>query len=151
MDRKTVTFFIPVNLDSSKIVLEIRLIRLMEIKMNLSEFVEASLVEIIKGVEQAIKKTRRENHTAVVSPSNEHANYSDIREINFDIAVTVQEENTTKGSSGIKIFSANLGMSGEIGSTNTQISRMTFSIPIAWPSVKINQYPSRGVVNGLQM
>lgn len=110
--------------------------------MDLSEFVKSSLVQIIRGVSDAIAETQNDPSRAVINPSLERSTHSNPKEVIFDVAVTVQEENGMKGAGGIKVFGAEIGIDGGKKLSNTAVSRLTFSIPVAWPSVAQKQFPN---------
>jgi len=108
--------------------------------MDLSDFVKSSLVQIIHGVSAAIKETQSDPSRAVINPALSHSTHSDPKEVIFDVAVTVHEEAGTKGSGGIKVFGAQIGVGGDKNLSNTAVSRISFSVPVAWPSVAKKQY-----------
>lgn len=90
----------------------------------------------------AIEQTAKMPHNTriAINPASPITNHSSPKDITFDIALSVQEETSMSGSGGIKIFSVKIGADAKNGSTNQQVSRVTFSIPVAWPSVIIHEY-----------
>lgn len=102
--------------------------------MDVKEFVSETLKEIIDGVVEAQKDT--EGKGAVVVP------YSTPNEkVGFDIAVTVAEGKETGGKAGISVWSIGAGVSGKSESSNTTVSRITFSVLVSLP--KGNERPPR--------
>ncbi len=119
--------------------------------MNLSEFVKDCLLEISSGINMAIEETSKmanKNRTAI-NPASQNTNHSPPKDITFDIALSVQEENSASGSAGIRIFSVKIGADAKNGVTNQQVSRVTFSIPVAWPSVVINEHKPISSFSGI--
>lgn len=106
--------------------------------MNLSDFVSDTLVEIMTGVVSAQKRWGEGGEKGHINPL--WGGYTDgaksIREVNFDVAVTVSDSESGDAKGGIKV----LGI-GEIGATtkgetvNSRVSRIAFSVPIAPPIV----------------
>lgn len=110
--------------------------------MDLAEFVKSSIVQIIQGVSHAIEETRGNSARAVINPTLQHASHGDINAISFDVAVTVQEEAGIKGSGGIKVFGAQIGVGADKTLSNTAVSRLSFSVPVALPSIAKERYPT---------
>ncbi|TAL40007.1 MAG: hypothetical protein EPN97_01295 [Alphaproteobacteria bacterium] len=107
--------------------------------MDLSDFVKSSLVEIIKGVAEAINETQGQNHRGVVNPALGHTSHSNAEPVNFDIAVTIEETGDVKAPGHIRVLGGRASADGKIA-TNTAVSRISFAVPVAWPSVATEQY-----------
>lgn len=108
--------------------------------MNLQDFVKSSIVEIIRGIDAAISETSHEGSRAVINPAPSESQHADPNEITFDVAVTVQEDATKGGGASINIFSTKIGVGGDKATSNTAVSRLSFTVPVAWPSVAVGQY-----------
>ena len=54
-----------------------------------------------------------------------------VRDVEFDVALTVGSETSGGGRAGIKVFSAEIGGSAEKAKTKEQVSRVKFAIPLA--------------------
>lgn len=112
--------------------------------MKLEDFIKATLVEIVSGIEEAKEITSSSN--ALVSPpvnlSNE-VKYDDnfiktedgkaASLVTFDIAITI--ESSEGGSAKIGVIGSvlNLGAEGRSDTSNSQSSRLRFSIPVLLP------------------
>ncbi len=90
--------------------------------MELKEFVKNILIEIDEAISDARTKTDRD---ISFSKSNDEK-----RTVEFDIAVTVENEKVKSGGGGIKVFSAEIG--GKLNSVNknSTVSRISFGVDI---------------------
>ena len=116
--------------------------------MDLSEFVQVSLVQIARGIEAANSELKTDTD-ALINPRNlavnsgSGANYGYVTEttkylrivelVEFDVALNVQEQNEKSGKFGISVGSVGLGVGGKNTESNTSQSRIRFKIPVAWP------------------
>ena len=55
------------------------------------------------------------------------------RDVDFDVALTVTEGTGTKGGIGIVAGAFALGSTGQSTAQNSSVSRVQFSVPIAFP------------------
>lgn len=112
--------------------------------MELKEFIKAAITDITGAISDLQNEL---NNGAVVSPSMPHpistktvsqdgANRM-ISNIDFDVAITVGNVDTITGKAkaGIQILAAK--MSGENESRTEHVSRMTFSIPVIYPTARV--------------
>lgn len=111
--------------------------------MQLSEFVTESLKQICAGVSDAKKAaaeygfqinpwiTSGKSDTTGVLVDRETK--TPLQIVEFDVAVTTAESEKSKGGAGI--FVAGFGLGGQLqaDATNTVVSRIKFSVPIAFP------------------
>jgi hypothetical protein len=108
--------------------------------MNLDEFVEATLIDIVAGVERAqqnigrsgawINPTRRDfSEKSLQSGVSMGGRVALLREVEFDIAVTVTTGAGGKGELKVAAFSLGGGATRE----HESISRVKFSVPVVWP------------------
>ena len=112
--------------------------------MELKEFIKAAITDITEAVSELQSEL---NNGAVVSPPVPYADKTKtienggmnrlITEIDFDVAITVGNTNSYEGKAkaGIQIFSAKI--TGENATRTENASRMTFSIPVIFPTAKI--------------
>lgn len=112
--------------------------------MELKEFIKTAITDITEAVSELQNELK---NGAIVSPSmptyvvnkmlkdprNDRVNRL-ISNIDFDVAITVGDADKieAKGKAGIQIFTARMG--GESESHVENVSRLTFSIPVALPS-----------------
>ena len=110
--------------------------------MEVQEFVQSVLVEILKGIREAQKKTgvgkyiapdAIGSHSFPEDSGVQHESRIISTVVKFDMAVTAE---TTKGGGGeakvrIAVIDADFG--GKLEAKNTQVSRIQFSVPILMP------------------
>ncbi|HDZ48228.1 hypothetical protein LCGC14_0209850 [marine sediment metagenome] len=112
--------------------------------MKLDDFVSETLKQIIKGVVSAQEYGNTQN--AKVNPNSArfhsntegHAFCSDtgvpLQKVEFDVAVTVTEEQTT-ASDGESVGSISVTSASSNISQNSSISRIRFEVPVLLPTV----------------
>lgn len=95
--------------------------------MELKDFIEQSISDIIEATNNIKEKYNKNNHCIApeFAANLNHAAHN----IDFDIAVTTAETGTAKSGSkiGISVLGANIN--GEKGFANENCSRLKFSIP----------------------
>ncbi|MEM6626350.1 MAG: hypothetical protein AAF719_06565 [Pseudomonadota bacterium] len=105
---------------------------------SLGEFLESSIVEIVRGVGGAAKEVATYGATLVPYEFNDlegleksRQTHGPIRTIRFDVAVTIEKSKT--GSAGFKVavpaFDVSFDASSD-GEKSTNYSRIKFSVPI---------------------
>ena len=110
--------------------------------MDIKDFVENTLLQIVQGVNSANEKLK--DTGAIVSSKNviplrEGTTYNTstgdlVNLIEFNIAVTVNEKDTANGGMGIKIAGINIGGGLQSELANQSISKIKFSIPLTLKS-----------------
>ena len=116
--------------------------------MELKDFVEASLVQICRGIEGASASLADTN--AHINPKNIYVNSGDrqnygrlvqnqeynpvVELVDFDVAVHVSEGTETNGRIGISVGSIGLGAGGKSQESNRSESRIRFKIPVVFPT-----------------
>jgi len=98
--------------------------------MDIKTFVSESLNQIIQGIEEAQSKNIQSsiNPTFGRQPQTKEVE----KEIEFDIAVTLEKGTESKG--GIAVFGGAISVGGQ-GKTNQSdlsVSRIKFSVPVAF-------------------
>lgn len=119
--------------------------------MDLQSFVRETLVEILEGVSEAqahLRARRSHGRSATVSPTWSSAasnvtvseDHRLVHMVDFDVAVTVETskstESTKQAEGGIKYVIAVGGSgstTGEDATSNSTITRIKFSVPVAFP------------------
>jgi len=115
-----------------------------EIAMQLEDFVAETLKQIVNGVEVA--RAHAKEHGAEVNPVDLGLRDKEkmalrnrrtgalIKEVEFDVAVTVTEGKKTKG--GIGVFAAGIGVGaqGQSDAAKSSLSRIKFSVPLMLPT-----------------
>lgn len=112
--------------------------------MDLSEFVQQSLVQIVEGVKASQEIIRERggfaNPAVFTSAYGQDGHFGSVSDghnvllVDFDVAVTVAD--ASEGSAGAKLsvaalFKAETG--GNVRSTTESVSRLRFKVPLALP------------------
>lgn len=112
--------------------------------MELKDFIKTAIADITGAISELQSELQ---NGAIVSPSMPHAISTKtiemdgsnrlISNIDFDVALTIDNTDTVSGhaKTGIQIFSAKL--SGDNQSHTENMSRLTFSVPIVYPTIKV--------------
>jgi len=110
--------------------------------MELEEFVQNSLVPIMRGIMSAQKDWDSKNSGyGVISPAwdgpDDFRNRT--QEVKFDVAVTAATKTEGGGSGGIKVVA--FDVSGKISHSaeNAVVSRISFTVPILPPTTVIQK------------
>lgn len=118
--------------------------------MELADFVKEALVQIVRGIEEAIAET--EKTTAHINPRNIRVSTSDagpygcvtsqtkhlrpVEAIDFDVAVTVSKATSANDTGHIGVVSTNFDTQPSVASRTDSISRLRFRVPVALPASK---------------
>ena len=115
--------------------------------MELKKFVTESIIQITKGITEAQKNLKDEwvriNPKPVadvnfVSPMLYTAeNGAGVFPLTFDVAVSA-EDKEGGGGFGIKVLNVGVNLKDGSQETKSTISRITFSVPIAYPLKKLS-------------
>ena len=97
--------------------------------MELKDFIKTTLVAVIQGVQEAqdaISDTDARINTRAAS--------TQIRTVDFDVAVTAREEADVTAGVGISVVGIiKGGTEGAYGRENTAVSRVRFGVPVRLP------------------
>ena len=101
-------------------------------KVDLSEFIENTLVEISKGVKGANKRINetKEYKDAVFTLRANKGDSKTIRGIEFDVGITAEKNNKDSIGLMVKLFSISGGASSEKGAKTEDLQRVKFEIGI---------------------
>jgi len=112
--------------------------------IRLDQFISETFRQIIDGVRQAQEHAAK--HGAAVNPPKTHGTQSlrtgeETRSehapppgaVEFDLAVTEDQAEKTKGGIGVFLGPFGLGTQGESGRATNSITRIRFSIPYSPP------------------
>ena len=110
--------------------------------MDVKDFVETTLVQIVEGINIANGKLNGTG--AIISSKNvrplrDGTTYNTdtghlVNLIEFDVAVTVIEKDTAGGGGGIKIAGISIGGQLQNETANQSVSRIKFSVPLTLPA-----------------
>lgn len=112
--------------------------------MELQEFVRSALMQVVNGVRDAQNSAddRGGINPYIWQHGRDAAAKQGILESNdgrwihlveFDVAITAVETEGKKGGIGVVAGAVGLGARRESGSENTSLSRIRFSVPVAFP------------------
>jgi len=109
--------------------------------MELHEFVRETLTQIINGVVEAQNSQIVRDNNAEIIPYSVSSSNSKItnRDIEFDVVVSAQSENSTKAGLGVFVGPIGAGTQAKINSNDSMQNRVKFSIPIVFPTQKGNK------------
>jgi hypothetical protein len=117
--------------------------------MKLQEFVSQTLREVIAAVKEAQKDAKAAG--AVINPSarsvlsNPKQSFASVlvddnwvqvpvQDMDFDVAVTSMDTTQQEAGAGIFVAAIGLGAKEKADTSNSSVSRIKFSVPIALPA-----------------
>lgn len=115
--------------------------------MNLKEFVSETLVEIQEGVQAAIQRTRELKTSGVINPvwgTSRDVGVDHVKEVKFDIAVTVSDKSSEKLGGGIKVIGLYFGGDASEAEERSHVSRIQFTVPIIHPMTEVHRDEVQG-------
>lgn len=90
--------------------------------MELKEFIKKVISDTVEAVDESSGKASREITLA---------NRTDRRTIEFDVAVSAEETETTTGKAGVKVLAfMEAGADMGVASKNSTVSRITFGVDV---------------------
>jgi hypothetical protein len=113
--------------------------------MDLKEFVSTVLTQIVEGVREA--QSGRSAESGLINPRlsasqgvlqdkghlvSRHGQL--LHNVEFDVALVVNEGTQTKGGIGIFVGAVGLGSQGQSEKSNSTVSRVRFLVPLTLPS-----------------
>jgi hypothetical protein len=110
--------------------------------MNVKEFIETTLKQIIDGVHAA--QLYGSTCGATVNPGNVNSKGQElvlddpatgalIQQVEFDVALSVIEGKETKAGVGVLAAAVGFGAQGKTEQESSAVSRIKFSVPVALP------------------
>ena len=112
--------------------------------MELGDFVRDALVQIVQGISEA--QTATAETGARVAPQTvayfkqltaeiilDNSTHRPLHIVEFDIAVSATQESGRAGKIGVLAASLGAGVEGHTGHQTERVSRVRFSVPIAFP------------------
>lgn len=111
--------------------------------MDLENFVAQTLAQITKGIQKAQREVGDTgawiNPAGYGLPKAEQrvelstGVFAYIHDVEFDVAVTVSDEQKAGAGAGISVFGAKVKAGGDVAYENEEVSRVSFSVPVVWP------------------
>ena len=112
----------------------------MEYTMELREFIQATLQQIVEGVSAAQEDTATAG--AIINPSamkfTQHGQYNEFNhamptQVEFDVGLATTDKKDSAEGIGVFLGSVNLGTKNVTGIENVAVTRVKFSVPIVLP------------------
>ncbi len=101
--------------------------------MELKEFIEQTINSVIEGVSAA-----QNNHGGYVNNEESVGSHPrQSRNINFDIAVTVEEQKQSGVGGKISVWKSSVSGAVDESSNNQTVSKIKFDVPVMYPRGKI--------------
>jgi len=110
--------------------------------MKLDEFVKTVMIDILNGI-RAAQRDYDTGAFIVAQEIGEHdyASHDRVKRskglsstiIDFDIAISAEESSAASGEGGLKILGMGAGVSGDIASKDSRVTRIQFAIPVILP------------------
>ena len=113
--------------------------------MELKDFVAETLTQIVDGIKKAQENVKDKNTS--INPSGidtEHKVFTVssgatsptkmIQMVNFDVSLTASQEGEAVGGVGVFFGSVGIGSQAKYDIGNISLNRVSFSVPIAFPS-----------------
>jgi len=109
--------------------------------MELKDFVKETLTQIMSGIIEAQNSDIIKESKSAIVPSGQFSKDIDVRnkEISFDVAVTTDKSTGTKGGIGIFVGPVGIGSQGQTDKSNTNVSRIKFTVPVYYPFQSIKK------------
>jgi len=111
--------------------------------IELSDFVNETLVQIIKGVKQAQEYSSKYEDGEInpVARTRDGLSQSglSIHKVQFDIAITASQGEGAKAKIGVLSGIIGLGAEAEIKQSNITQNRIKFDVPITYPLKRFNK------------
>jgi hypothetical protein len=112
--------------------------------MDLENFVANSLTQIAAGIKKAQERAaatgawinpagrlaKRPDGVLIATDTDANAYLTDVQ---FDVAVTVADEKEAGAGAGLRVMGAQLGAKANTKFENAIVSRVQFTVPVAWP------------------
>ena len=105
--------------------------------MDLKSFVKTALNDVMDAVQETIEERKTAGRRGHINPKSHDPDEMEIDTIKFDVAVSVGTK-TQGGAEGVlEVFSVKLGGSGSHEREATNVSRIEFTLGVAWPHTHI--------------
>ena len=94
--------------------------------MDVKEFVKETLQQIVEGVREAKNETADNCQIAPVGDQRE--------KVEFDIAVTAEDEKSSGKGAGLSVFHFRAGIDGQTSASTSIVHRIKFSVGVDFES-----------------
>lgn len=105
--------------------------------MDLKTFVKTALNDVMDAVQETIEERKAAGKHGSVNPKTHEPDEMEIDTIKFDVAVSVGSTTQGSGEGGLDVFNVRLGAEGSYEHESSNVSRIEFTLGIAWPHTHI--------------
>lgn len=105
--------------------------------MDLKSFVKAALNDVMDAVQETIEERKAAKKHGHINPKTHDPDEMEIDTIKFDLAVSVGTKTQGGAEGGLEVFSAKIGASGSREHETSNVSRIEFTLGVAWPHTHI--------------
>ncbi|MBZ9852406.1 hypothetical protein LB566_01255 [Mesorhizobium sp. CA13] len=105
--------------------------------MELKEFVKAALNDVMDAVQETIEERKADRRHGYVNPKTHDFGEMEVDTIKFDIAVSTGNKAKGGASASLEVFSVKLGGEGGGEREQSNVSRIEFTLAVAWPHTHI--------------
>ncbi len=96
--------------------------------MELDEFISSTLSQIIIGVKDA-----QNQHGKLVNPASQQSRQGEVfKYVEFDVAVTVEENNGMDGKAKISVMGSGFGGGASATTIEKSSTKIKFSVPLKY-------------------
>ena len=94
--------------------------------MDVKEFVKETLRQIVEGVKEIQSEVAGKSQVAPIGDKRE--------KVEFDIAVTVEDEKSSGKGAGLSVFHFRAGIDGQASASTSIVHRIKFSVSVDFES-----------------
>lgn len=105
--------------------------------MELKDFVKASVSEMMDAIVEFNEERKAAGKKGNLNPKVLGSDAFEIDTIDFDIAVTAASKKAGSAGGRVNLYVASVGANGSVESDNSRVSRIRFSLGVAWPFTSI--------------
>jgi len=105
--------------------------------LDLKLFVKAALNDVMDAVQETIEERKASKKHGYINPKTHDLEEMEIDTIKFDLAVSVGTKTQGGAEGGLEVFSAKIGASGSREHETSNVSRIEFTLGVAWPHTHI--------------
>lgn len=105
--------------------------------MDLKSFVKTALNDVMDAVAETIEERKTAGKHGYINPKSHDSEEMEIDTIKFDVAVSAGTKTQGGTEGGLEVFSFKLGGTGSHERETSNVSRIEFTLGVAWPHTHI--------------
>jgi hypothetical protein len=105
--------------------------------MDLKSFVKTAINDVMDAVAETIEERQTAGKHGYINPKSHDLEEMEIDTIKFDVAVSVGSKTQGSAEGGLEVFSFKLGATGGQERETSNVSRIEFTLGVAWPHTHI--------------